>query len=202
MLYRAEGADRGGNRPGDTPARAAAIAAASTFSMLWRPRMGTSPACMSSLAVEYQLIGAQAGAGRDLAPAAEPLGRGGGAPGIGYAHRVVGVQDGEIAGLLGFEETALGRGIILEGMVAVQVVLRDVEGDADVGAKLGDGLQLEAGEFQDVPAIRPRGLDHGGDRGPDIPAHLHGHAGLAQDVADQAGGGGFSVRAGIPMVRP
>ena len=61
--------------------------AASTFSMLWRPRMGISPASISELAVEHQICRRTAGAGRHLAPAAEPLRRGGGERGIADADR-------------------------------------------------------------------------------------------------------------------
>ena len=93
------------------------------------------------------------GAGLHLRAAAEPLRRGGGVGGVRNADRVVGIEDGVIAGTLGFEQAALGGGVVLEGVVAVQVILRDVERERDVRAKFDDGLELEAGEFQHVPAV-------------------------------------------------
>ncbi len=145
------------------------------------------------LAVENQFVAAEHSPGLHFPAAAEPLGRGSGACGVGYADGIVGVEHGVIAGALGLEEPALGGGVVFESVVAVQVILRDVQRQGNVRAKFGDGLQLEAGEFQHVPPIVGRRIDHGGDRNADVAAHLHGDAGLAQDVPDQAGGGGLAV---------
>src|ERR1035437_1447136 len=148
------------------------------------------------LAVEDEFVAAEGGAGLYVAAAAEPPRRGSGTGGVGYAHGIIGIENGGIAATLGFEEAALGGGVVVEGMVAVQVVLRDVERESDVRAKFEDGLQLEAGEFEHVPAVVARRADHGCDREPDVAAHLNGDAGLAEDMADQAGGGGLAVGAG------
>ena len=93
------------------------------------------------LAEEHQLIAAQGRAGLDFLAAAEPLHDGGGARCVGDADGIVGIEHGEIAGVLGLEEPALGGGVVLEGVVTVQVILRDVEGERDVGAKIADRLQ-------------------------------------------------------------
>ena len=170
--------------------------AASTFSTLWRPRMGISPASISSLPSRISLSAAQAGAGRHLVPAAEPFHAGGGARSVADAHRVVGIEHGEVAGLLRLEQPSFGGGVVLERVVPVQMILRDVQRQADVRAKFRDGLQLKTGKFQHIPAVRARSFDHGGHRRPDVAAHLHRQAGVAQNVADQAGGGGFAVGSG------
>src|SRR5260370_17045002 len=81
-------------------------------------------------------------------------------------------------------------------MVAVEMVGRDVQGHADLRAKAADGFELEAGKLEHVPLLRPRRIDHGGNRGTDIAADLRWNSRLAQDVARQRGGGGLSVRSG------
>ena len=159
---------------------------------------GDLPGGHQQRAIEHQLVGAQVGAGRHLAARAEPLDGGGGPFGIPDAHRVVGVQHREIAGLLGLEEPSLGRGVSLEGVVAVQVILRHVERQADMRAEFRDRLELETGKLEHVPAIVARALHHRRHGRPDVSAHLHRHAGFPQDVADQAGGGGLAVRPGDP----
>ena len=65
------------------------------------------------------------------------------------------------SGLLRFEQAALGGGVVLEGVVAVEMVLGDVQRQGDVGAEVGDGFELEAGKLQHVPAVLARALDHG-----------------------------------------
>ena len=58
------------------------MAAASTFSTLWRPRMGISPAVISSAPSSTSLSAHRLGAGRHLAARAEPLDGGGGPFGV------------------------------------------------------------------------------------------------------------------------
>ena len=60
---------------------------------------------------------------------------GGGAVGIRDADRIVGIQDGEIVRLLRLEQASLGGGVVLEGVVAVQMILRDVQRQPDVRAE-------------------------------------------------------------------
>ena len=67
-----------------------------------------------------------------------------------------------------------------------------------MSAKRDHRLELKTRKLQHVPAVRARAVHHGGDRHSDIPTHLHRHRRLAQDVADQAGGGGLAVGAGDP----
>src|SRR5205807_8391803 len=105
------------------------------------------------LAIEDQLVPAEAGAARHLAAAAEPFGRCGGARGVADTDGILGVEHGEIAAALRFEKAALRGGVGFERVVPVEVVLRDVEADADVRAELADGFELEAGAFENIPPI-------------------------------------------------
>ena len=175
----------------------AAAAAAMVFSTLCRPRMGISAAGISGAPSSSTMPSSSQ---RRATPARRLLNQTGvaaGARGVGDAGGVVGVQHGEIAGLLGLEEAALGGGVVLEGVVAVEVVRRDVERHADVGAERLDGLELEARKLEHVP-LRP-----GAESSTiavtgraDIAAHLDRDAALPQDVADHGGGGGLAVGAG------
>ena len=76
------------------------------------------------------------------------------------------------------------------------MIVGDVQGHADVGAKRSDGFQLKAGKLQHVPLSGARGLHHRGRRRADVAAHLRGDAGFPQDVAGERRGGGLAVRAG------
>src|SRR5256885_14415581 len=65
--------------------------------------------------------------------------------------RSVAVQDGPILGRLIREQLALGRGVVVEGPVPVEVVLGNVQAHADVCPKSRGGCQLETGQLQHVP---------------------------------------------------
>ena len=86
------------------------------------------------------------------------------------------------------------------------MVRRDVHAHADVRPEAVDGFELEAGELEDVPLVRARAGDHGRHRLSDVAAHLHGNAGLPEDVAGQRGRGRFSVGPGdadgVPLEKP
>src|SRR5215469_609054 len=145
---------------------------------------------------EDQLVAAKACARLYVLAAAEPLGDGRSALGVSAADGVVGIEHGEIARLLRFEQAALGGGVPFEGAVAVEVVLCDVEADTDVGAEFADGFKLKAGELEHVPAVLAGGRNHPAHGGADIASHLNGQTGFAENVAGEAGRGGFAVGAG------
>ncbi len=75
---------------------------------------------------------------------------------VGIAARggIVGVEDGDVFGALAREEPRLGRGVVLEARVAVEVVGRDVRQDRDVRAEAVDRLELERGDFAHEVAAR------------------------------------------------
>jgi hypothetical protein len=104
--------------------------------------------------------------------AAEPHRRGLREPGVPHAHRIVGVQHREIARLLRFKQSGFGGGVLFEGMVAIQMVRRNVKPNRNTRAKAANCLELKAGKLQHVPLIWPRGADHRGHRRPNISAHL------------------------------
>src|SRR5262249_52746168 len=74
---------------------------------------------------------------------AEPHGLRTNASRIGDSRCVVGIQYGPIAGLLGFEQAALGLRVSFEGMVTIEVVGRDVETDTDAGTEAANCFELE-----------------------------------------------------------
>ena len=75
------------------------------------------------------------------------------------------------------------------------MILRDIQRQPHMRVEIAYGLELKTGKLQHVPAVLARARDHRRHRRSDIAAHLRLQAGHAQDVADQAGGGGFSVGA-------
>ena len=76
------------------------------------------------------------------------------------------------------------------------MILRDVQRQPHVRVEIANGLELKTGKLQHVPAVLARCRDHRRHRRSDIATHLRRDARRAQDVADQAGGGGFAVGAG------
>ena len=63
-------------------------------------------------------------------------------------------------------------------------------------AKCSGGLQLKAGEFEDIPLIVTGIFRHGDNGSADVSTHLSGHSGRLQNVTDQRGSGSFSVGSG------
>ena len=96
--------------------------------------------------------------------------------------RIVGIKHGQIAGLLRFEQACLGVRVIFESMMAVQMILRHIQTSCDDALKGLDGFQLEAGEFQHIPLIGPRGFDHRRRGVPMLPPTWQGDSGLPQNV--------------------
>src|SRR6202022_4423956 len=89
-----------------------------------------------------------------------------------------------------------GGGVILERIVPVQVVRRDVQTDADVGAKGANGFELEAGQLEHIPLIGTGSRDDRRHSRADVAADLRGDAGLPQDVSDQRRGSRLAIRSG------
>ena len=146
VLDRFEGAHGGGDGcRAARPARRAAAAAAMVSSILWRPRMGISRGVHQQFAVEPDFPIGQPDARRHRARAAEPERRSGGERSVAHAGGIVGVENGERACPLRFKQASLGGGVVGEGVMAVQMVLGDVQRDGDIGVKFGDGFELEAG---------------------------------------------------------
>src|SRR4029077_10797183 len=56
---------------------------------------------------------------------------------------VVGIQDGEVILTLIFEDALLGVDVIVESLVAIEMVGRDVENHCDSRPKFNDGFQLK-----------------------------------------------------------
>src|SRR5277367_787490 len=88
--------------------------------------------------------------------AAEPNRLPGGAPGERNRHRIVRVQHRHITLALRLEQPRLGAGIGVEGMMPVQMILRNVQTSRDGCMKSPDRLQLKARELQHIELTLPR----------------------------------------------
>ena len=89
-------------------------------------------------------------------------------------------------------DVPLGVGILLHGVVIVQVVGGQVGEHGHVGAE-GHGHQLEGGQLHHDHVIR-RHAAHVGQQGlADVAAHVDVEPGLFQKLADEGGGGGLAV---------
>ena len=111
------------------------------------------------------------------------------------APAVVDADDGGALRLHAGDQPLLHRGVVLERAVAVEVVLADVEQDADGRIERGREIDLVGRHLDHVDAARARRLQRQ-DRGADIAAHLRVVAGDLQQMRDQRGGGRFAVGAG------
>ena len=100
-----------------TPAIPAAAAAAITFSALCMPGIGTSAGGISC----------------SISRPREPYRLGAGESRERPADFVVGIQDGVVAGLLRAEQIPFRRGVILEGVMPVEMILRHVQADGRRG---------------------------------------------------------------------
>ncbi len=105
------------------------------------------------------------------------------------------VVDADDAHLRAAENAALHRGVMLDGAVPVDMIGRDVEHDADGRIDRGRKIDLVGRAFDHVMPRRGQRIElqH---RHADIAAHLHVAAGVAEQMRDQRGGGGFAVGAG------
>src|ERR1035437_3145072 len=84
------------------------------------------------------------------------------------ARLVVRMQNGEIVRALIFENTSLGRGVILKRIVPVKMIGGDIQHHRNSRMKALDGLQLEAANLQHHPSILGGTLDEGDCRRSDI----------------------------------
>ncbi len=181
----------------------AAALAASAFWRLCCPRSDAMPArsakgpsgpvhgalLISPVPLAYQPCG-DARVGRDdVDPGSigEPQALG------NIAAPVVVIADDRVLGLL--HQPRLQAGVVLHGAVAVEVIGRDVEQDADGGLERRRQLDLERGHFDDVGAVVGRRLQRQ-DGGADVAAHLRIPAGFRENVRDQGGRRRFAVGAG------
>ena len=101
--------------------------------------------------------------------------------------RIVGVQHQKVLGGLVREDALLGGSVIFEGAMAVKMVRRDVQEHCDLGVKIYDGFQLEAGDFEHIPAVhRVLRRHQRDDRQPDIAADLRRQTAGCEDFARKA----------------
>lgn len=118
-----------------------------------------------------------------------------GAVGHGLSEAIVDADDRRAARLDAGDQPFLDAGIGLQRAMAVQMVGRDVQADADRGVERRRQVDLERGALDDMEAAGPRRLQRQ-DGGADIAAHLHVAAALRQHMGDKRGRGRLAVGAG------
>lgn len=144
---------------------------------------------------EDDFFAAQEGALRNALPEAEPKH-------FGLCRRVrsgggiVGVENGEVVGGLIFKDARFGGAISRERAMTIEVIGSEIEKETDVGSENIDEFELEAAEFGDGDGLVRGFADDGDERRADIAGENGGKTGVAKDVLDERGGGGFSVGAG------
>ena len=79
-----------------------------------------------------------------------------------YTRLAIGVQDSKIARGLVLEDARLRRYVVLESVVTIEMVRRDIQHDCNPRMEALDGFELEAADFQDDPSV-PGGLIREGD---------------------------------------
>ena len=106
-------------------------------------------------------------------------------------------RDGHRAGRLAGEHLELGGAIGVEGAVAVEVVLGEVEQHPGVGREALGVLELERRRLaDDRRRLRQPAIGERGERRPDVAHDLRGQARRAVQVADQLDRGRLAVGAG------
>src|SRR5262249_13877370 len=105
-------------------------------------------------------------------------------------------EDGQVLRLLPGEGTELGRDVLVEAAVAVQVVRRDVQERCRAGVERVRVLELEARALDHQPDVRIDGAGQPGDRRPLVAAGDGGDAGRVHEMRRELGGRRLPVRAG------
>ena len=108
---------------------------------------------------------------------------------------VVGVENRDIAGALMPEDVLLGGHIFRHVPVHIQMVRRQIGHHGNVGAAL-HGHQLEAGQLQHRIVLRSHPIRITQQRMADVAAQPHRLAGGLQQLGNDRGGRGLTVRAG------
>jgi len=114
---------------------------------------------------------------------------GGGAPGI------IDPDNRHTAFLHARNQPFLHRRIVRERAMAIEMVLGDVDQNADRGIERGCEVDLVGRALDHVHAVRTRWLERK-DRGPDIATHLCVVAGGGDEMRGERRGGRFAVGAG------
>ena len=117
-------------------------------------------------------------------------------PGLARDRAEAAWDDGDVLRDLVLEDPELGGAVVLEGLVPVEVVRRQVEQDRDVRAEGVDVLQLEARELAHDPGSFAERAVEPGQRAADVPGHGHVLAGGAEDVSEKLARGRLAVRPG------
>ena len=120
---------------------------------------------------------------------------GGQPPGDALAIGVIDADHGDGALGLFLKDAALGGHIAGHAAVAVQMVRADVGQHRHVRAEAAGQVQLVGRDLDHIDGVRRR-LGQGQHPDADVAPHMNRAARLAEDPADQGGGGGLAVGAG------
>ncbi len=115
---------------------------------------------------------------------------------IANARLVVGIQNGEIVRALVLEDAGLGGSIVLERVVAVKMIGRDVQHHRDLRMEGLDRLQLKAADLQHHPGVVGGLIDEGDRRRADVSADQRLAPASGDDLARQRRGRRLAVGAG------
>ena len=110
--------------------------------------------------------------------------------------RIVEIEDGAIVGLHEGNRPGLDLHVMLEGLVPVEVIGRDIEHHTDSEARPADGFQLKTAEFQNNPVVGAQLVETIEHRFADVAAPHHVEVTGAKHFGRQCGGRGFAVGAG------
>ena len=108
--------------------------------------------------------------------------------------RIIRIENSDVALCLVFKQAHLCARILLKRAVAVQMIRREVQKNADVRAELRDCFQLKAADFGNRDAGVGRRFDQRKKRNANIAAHQRDDARCFENVRDQRGRGGLAVR--------
>ncbi|OPZ81605.1 MAG: hypothetical protein BWY77_00572 [bacterium ADurb.Bin431] len=109
---------------------------------------------------------------------------------------IIGIEQGIVSLPLIGEDARLGGYVCVVGVIAVEVVLLEIEQHADEGPEAADSLQLEAADFgnDESCAAAVQGIFNQGVA--DIAAQKRLDAGAAKHLRHEFDGGGLAVGAG------
>jgi hypothetical protein len=87
-----------------------------------------------------------------------------------HHHRVIGVHHGNVVGVLIREDARLGRGVVVDGRMPVEMVVGEIEPQRDPRTERRRGLELKAAHLDDVDRLRRRCVHLRAERHADVAA--------------------------------
>ena len=117
-----------------------------------------------------------------------------GSCGHSYADGVVGIENGEVARLLVFENARFRVDVHFERSMTVEVIWSNVQHDGNFWTERLNRFQLKARNLKHDHGFRLGSLGQRNRRRADVAADQRGKARGRHDLARERGGGGLAVR--------